>query len=116
MSNQGSTWRQSRYGLAGFWFLSLLAGWLVLRVVLLCAYKPPSLPFSEAALVLLSGLHRDLFAALVEITPLLIWLLLIPDRRFGAWWHRILFICGCLGYWFAQSFLLFVEYFFFDEF
>src|SRR5215471_19132637 len=115
-SASGSSWRQSRYGFAGFCFVSLLAGWLVLRAVLLCAFKPVFLSVGDAVLVILSGFHRDLIAALVEILPLLIWLLIIPDRSFGATWHRILFICGSVAFWFAQIFLLFVEFFFFEEF
>ncbi len=39
----GLSWRRSRYGFAGFWFLSLLACWFLLRVVLLLAFMPPGL-------------------------------------------------------------------------
>jgi phosphoglycerol transferase MdoB-like AlkP superfamily enzyme len=112
----GPSWRRSRYGFAGFWFLSLLGAWFVLRLVLLLAFKPPALPVGDALLAFLSGFHRDLFAALAETVPLLVWMLIVPDRRFGALWHRLLFLSGCLGFWFVQVFLLFVEFFFFDEF
>ena len=114
--SQGPPWRQSRYGFAGFCFLSLLAGWLLLRVVLLCAFKPAGLPPGEAVLALLSGFHRDLFAALVETLPLLCWMVVVPERRFGARWHRLLLLGGCFVFFFAQLFLLFVEWFFFEEF
>jgi len=110
------SWRRSRYGFAGFWFLSLLGVWFVLRVVLLLAFKPPALPAVDVLLAFLSGLHRDLFAALAETVPLLFWMLIVPDRRFGALWHRVLFLGGCFVFWFVQVFLLFVEFFFFDEF
>jgi phosphoglycerol transferase MdoB-like AlkP superfamily enzyme len=110
------SWKRSRYGFAGFWFLSLLAFWFLLRLVLLVAFKPAAVPVSDLLLALLSGFHRDLFMALAETIPLLAWMLIIPDRRFGSLWHRVLFIGASLGFWFVQVFLLFAEFFFFDEF
>ena len=110
------SWKRSRYGFAGFWFLSLLVIWCLLRLVLLVAFKPVGVPATEILLALLSGFHRDIFAALAETIPLLVWMLIIPDRRFGSLWHRVLFIGACLGFWFVQVFLLFAEFFFFDEF
>ena len=112
----GLSWRRSRYGFAGFWFLSLVGAWSVLRVLLLLAFKPPVLSAGEVLLAFLSGFHRDLFAALAETVPLLLWMLIVPDRRFGAVWHRVLFLGGCFVFWFVQIFLLFVEAFFFEEF
>ena len=112
----GPSWRRSRYGLAGFWFLSLLAAWFLLRLVLLVAFKPPALSAADILLAFLSGFHRDVFAALAETIPLLCWMLIVPDRRFGALWHRLSFLAGSLVFWFLQIFLLFVEFFFFDEF
>ena len=116
LPDAGLSWRRSRYGFACFWFLSLLAAWFVLRLVLLLAFKPAALSAGEALLAFLSGFHRDVFAALAETVPLLFWMLIVPDRRFGATWHRLLFLGGCFVFWFVQIFLLFVEYFFFDEF
>ena len=110
------SWKRSRYGFAGFWFLSLLVAWCVLRLVLLFAFKPAGVPATEILLALLSGFHRDLFMALVETIPLLAWMLVVPDRKFGSLWHRVLLIGGSLGFWFVQVFLLFAEFFFFDEF
>jgi phosphoglycerol transferase MdoB-like AlkP superfamily enzyme len=112
----GLSWRRSRYGFAGFWFLSLLACWFLLRVVLLLAFKPPGASPADILLAFLSGFHRDLFAALAETIPLLFWMLIVPDRRFGGRWHRVWFLGGCFVFWFVQIFLLFVEFFFFDEF
>ncbi len=112
----GLSWRRSRYGFAGFWFLSLLAGWFLIRLVLLIAFKPSGLPAGDVLLAFLSGFHRDVFAALVETIPLLFWMLIVSNRRFGALWHRILFLGGCFVFWYVQVFLLFVEFFFFDEF
>lgn len=107
---------RSRYGFAGFCALSLLAGWLLLRVVLLCAFKPATLSPGEVVLACLSGSHRDLFAALVEVIPLLGWLALVSNRQFAARWHRLVLLSGCFVFFFAQVFLLFIEFFFFDEF
>jgi phosphoglycerol transferase MdoB-like AlkP superfamily enzyme len=109
-------WRTSRYGFAGFYFLSLVAGWLLLRLGLLLAYRPPAMSLAELLLALLSGFQRDVFVALVETLPLLIWLVIVRDRAFGATWHRIFLASACFIVWFAQVFLLFVEFFFFDEF
>src|SRR5439155_24435089 len=111
-----ASWKRSRYGFAGFWFLSLVAGWFVLRLVLLLAFKPAVLPLPDLFHVLLSGAHRDLFAALMETLPLLGWMLMVPDRSFQARWHRLVFLSGCFIFCFAQIFLLFVEFFFFEEF
>ena len=116
LPNAELSWRRSRYGFAGFWFLSLLGAWFILRLVLLLAFKPAALSFGEVVLTFLSGFHRDVFAALLETVPLLCWMLIVPDRRFGATWHRVLFLGGCFVFWFVQIFLLFVEFFFFDEF
>ncbi|HOX56272.1 MAG TPA: LTA synthase family protein [Candidatus Paceibacterota bacterium] len=110
------SWRQSRYGFAGFWFLSLVGAWFLLRLVLLLAFKPPAAPAGELLLALLSGLHRDVFAALLETIPLLMWLWIVPDRWFGARWHRVVFIGACFLFCYAQIFLIFVEFFFFEEF
>ena len=112
----GPSWRDSRYGFAGFWFLSLLVPWFLLRVVLFLAFMPPGLSATSVLLAFLSGFHRDLFAALAETIPLLGWMLIVPDRRFGGRWHRVCFLAGCFAFWFIQIFLLFVEFFFFDEF
>ena len=115
-SNSPTAVRRSRYGFVGFCFLSLLACWFVLRLALLLIFRPPELTLANLLAAFLSGFQRDVFAALVEMIPLLVWLLLVPDRSFGARWHRILFLGGCFVFWFAQFFLLFVEFFFFDEF
>ena len=74
LPNAELSWRRSRYGFAGFWFLSLLGAWFVLRLVLLLAFKPAALSVGEVALTFLSGFHRDVFAALLETVPLLCWM------------------------------------------
>jgi phosphoglycerol transferase MdoB-like AlkP superfamily enzyme len=107
---------RSRHGFAAFCLLSLLAGWLALRVVLLCAFKPAGLAPGEAVLTLLSGFHRDLFAGVAEIIPLLCWLAVVSNRWFGARWHRLLLLGGSFVFCFTQIFLSFIEFFFFEEF
>jgi len=107
---------RSRYGFAGFCFLSLWAGWFALRLVLLAAFRPAAMTVGDAAITILSGIHRDLFAALVETLPLLIWMLIVSEKAFRARWHRMALLGGMLVAAYAQVFLLFVEFFFFEEF
>ncbi|HWW01447.1 MAG TPA: LTA synthase family protein [Candidatus Acidoferrum sp.] len=115
LTNARSPWRTSRYGFAGFWLLSLMAVWLALRLVLFFQFAPRA-PLGDECLAFLSGMCRDFVVALWLSLPLLSWLLLMPDGRFGARWHRSFFWTAGLLFWFVQIFLLFVEYFFFDEF
>ncbi len=116
ISSRELPWKQSRYGFAGFVFLSLLVLWFVLRLGLFLAFRPAGLTLTDVLRAFASGLQRDFFVALVETIPLLFWLLILPDRRFGSAGHRIFFLGGCFIFWFAQIFLLFAEFFFFDEF
>ncbi len=109
-------WWRARYGFAAFCFVSLLAGWLLLRVVLVCAFAPTGVTLSQVLRALAAGFHRDFFAALAETLPLLAWLALVPDRRFGARGHKLLLLGGSFIFCFVQIFLLFVEFFFFEEF
>src|SRR6185369_12731620 len=111
-----SSWKRSRYGFAAFWFVSLLVGWFILRLILFFSFKPVGIPASEVSAAFLSGLLRDVFAGLVLTLPLLAWMLILPNRAWSARWHRVLFICACVFFAFLLIFLLFVEFFFFDEF
>jgi phosphoglycerol transferase MdoB-like AlkP superfamily enzyme len=70
----------------------------------------------DAVVTILSGIHRDLFAALLEILPLLVWVSAWSDRSFRARWHRVVLLGVLLVAAFAQIFNLFVEFFFFEEF
>jgi phosphoglycerol transferase MdoB-like AlkP superfamily enzyme len=88
----------------------------VLRLALLAAFHPASMTAGDALLTILGGMHRDLFAALVEILPLLVWLTIVSERSFRARWHRVVLLGALLGAAFAQVFNLFVEFFFFEEF
>ncbi len=109
------SWRCSRYGFAAYWLVSLMALCLLLRLVLFFAFKPPA-PAADYFLAFLVGCFRDFIAAAWLTLPLMFWLLLVPDRKFAAKWHRRLFWSLCVVFWFAVIFLLFVEFFFFDEF
>ena len=90
----------------------MLAVWFVTRLALFIAFKPAGASATDVVLVFLGGLHRDFFAALMETIPLLCWMLIVPDRCFGALWHRLLFLGGCVVFWFLHSFMLFTVFFF----
>lgn len=92
-----------------------MAGWLVLRLVLFFGFHAAGTA-PESVLAFLDGFYRDLFAAAWLTLPALFWLLVLPDRFFRARWRRGLFWAACLMFWFGETFLLFVEYYFFDEF
>lgn len=64
----------------------------------------------------LVGLHLDSTAAVCTMVPLLLWCCVMPNRWFAAAWHRFAMSAVSLVFWTAQVFLLFVEYFFFEEF
>ncbi len=108
-------WRTSRYGFAGFWLASLVALGLALRLVLFLAFRPAA-PLVDYLLAFLSGFMRDLIVAAWLTLPLLAWLLFLPHRIFSSRWHRRFFWVACLLCWAVEVFLLFVEFFFFDEF
>ena len=109
------SWWRSRKGFAVFWIGSLLACWLILRGVLLAAFHPGSLSPATLLSVFASGLHRDLLVSLSFTIPL-IWLLALTLQKPPARWKAALFWGVCGLFWFLQIFLLFVEFFFFEEF
>ena len=111
---RSSAWKSSRHGFMAAWLLSLMAGWLVLRLVLFWRFSPPA-PAIETVLALLDGLWRDLLTG--------IWLTLPPLCALALWsqnpgrtWSRRCFWIMCLLFWFGQTFMLSAEYFFFEEF
>ncbi len=108
-------WR-SRAGFAAFWVISLMGCWFLLRLVLLAAFRPTPTPALDAAFSLVSGTWRDFLVALWLTLPLLSWLVLLPLKRFRSHWHQRFFWAVCFLFWAAEIFLLFVEYFFFEEF
>src|SRR5215831_5849941 len=110
------SWLRARYGLAVFWFGSLLGAWTVLRVVLLLAFRHEAISVGDVSRIFGAGLYRDILAALIFTVPMLLWFLIVPNRSFSKKWHRVLFAIALFISCFAQIFLLFVEFFFFEEF
>ncbi len=64
-------------------------------------------------LALVQGFRSDALVGLWMILPIVVWPVLLPLRRT---WSRLLFWTVCLIFWFVQTFILFAEYYFFDEF
>src|SRR3954470_9851528 len=85
-------WLRSRYGFAGFWFVSILIAWFVLRLIFFLAFVPAGLPAGQVISAFLHGAHRDLFMGIVLTLPMLFWLTLVPESQFAARWHRVLFL------------------------
>jgi phosphoglycerol transferase MdoB-like AlkP superfamily enzyme len=56
------------------------------------------------------------FVALLSMLPMLVWLLIVPQRWFGKPWHRVLFWSACFLTAFIQVFMLALEFGFFEEF
>jgi phosphoglycerol transferase MdoB-like AlkP superfamily enzyme len=108
-------WLGSRYAFAGFCLASYLVGATLLRVVLLLAFRPGA-GFTELLMAFVEGWHRDLFIGLVLLIPFLVWCWLLPSRSWGRPWHRALFWIAGSILCFVWIFMLFVEYFFFEEF
>lgn len=115
-ADKQASWLRSRYGFAAFWFVTLLVAWTLLRLVLFLAFKPAGIGAGEVLHLFLAGFHRDLAVALFATIPLLFWFWIVPESSFPKRWHRILFLCSTLVIVFSQIFLLFVEFFFFEEF
>lgn len=110
-------WRNSRYGLAVFFLLSLPLIWLLLRLVLYLQFEPAEpVPGGEVLRAFLVGFHRDFVVALLMTLPLLFWFWLVPNRWFVRRWHRGLLGVAFFGFWLVTVFLLMTEYYFFDEF
>jgi hypothetical protein len=108
-------WKRSRFGFAVFFFFSMLVGCSCLRLVLFLRFgSPAQLSLGTAAQVFLVGFHQDFLAALLLTLPLLLWFLLVSDETFGKFWHRVVLICFSLGFWVAQTFVWFAEYYFFQ--
>lgn len=114
--NGPPVWRQNRYGFAVFFVVSLMVLWAVLRVVLFVQFRPENAHFGDIAQTFLIGLYRDFYVGLLYCMPLFGWFLIITNRAFAKLWHRLFFQLGFFLYWLVQVFLLFTEYFFFEEF
>jgi hypothetical protein len=91
-----------------------MVGWCLLRVVLLFQFTPPAAT-GQIVVAFLTGVVRDLLVGAWLTIPLFTWLALMPSKTRAGWSQR-LFWSACVLFWFGQFFLLFVEYFFFEEF
>jgi phosphoglycerol transferase MdoB-like AlkP superfamily enzyme len=110
-------WKRSRSGFAVFFFFSLLVACTLLRFVILIKFgRHEPLSFDSVLAIFLIGFHQDFLVALGTTLPLLFWIWIFPERWFGKWPHRILFVFGFFLFWVIQIFSLFVEFYFFDEF
>jgi arylsulfatase A-like enzyme len=95
-----------------FSLLTLLFAWFALRLVLFGQFVP-SVSAGAMALALVQGFWRDALVGFWMILPIVVWPVVVPLRRT---WNRLLFWTVCLIFWFLQTFILFAEYYFFDEF
>lgn len=110
-------WKESRFNLALFQIAALLVCFLILRAALFRHFRPDSpVSATEALKTFLIGFHLDIFAALALTLPLILWLSIVPDRWFGSGWHKFLLRAGFFFFWAVGTFLLFAEYYFFEEF
>jgi phosphoglycerol transferase MdoB-like AlkP superfamily enzyme len=110
-------WKRSRFGFAAFFFLSLVTAFFLLRLVLFVQFgSPRQVSAGTMAHIFLTGFHADFLVALMTTLPLLFWFAVVRDRAFGRPWQKILLTAGCWLFWTVQVFLLFTEYYFFDEF
>ena len=103
-------WRQNRYGFAAFFVLSLMALWLALRLVLFFQFKPDHPPLGDVLQAFLLGAYRDFYVGLLYCVPLCGWFLIVGNRAFAHWWHRLIFRLGFFVFWLVQIFLLCTEY------
>ncbi len=117
MPSTPRSWKNSRYGFAAFLFASLLAGLTILRLVIFLKFAGQS-DVTGGAIVqgFFIGLHEDLVVALFTTLPLLFWFWIVRERSFGKRWHSRLLIAGSFLFWAVQVFLLFTEFYFFEEF
>ncbi|MEI6566177.1 MAG: LTA synthase family protein [Verrucomicrobiota bacterium] len=106
----------TRYHFCLFWWASVLAGWTFLRCYLFYRFHPQGASWSEMLGGFAAGFHRDAVLAIVYTVP---WLFLfwVVGEKF---WDRLrvrvaIWVCASLAC-FYLVFMLFVEYFFFEEF
>jgi len=109
-------WRESRFGFVAVQGVLLVFCWTIMRIVLFGMFRFNTPAPGDTMRALLIGLHLDVTAAACILFPLLLWCCIMPNSWFGAKWHRRLMACASLLFWIVEVFLLFVEYFFFDEF
>ena len=107
---------RSRYGFLGFCFVSLLAAFTVLRLVLLLQFGSPSAAPWNVLLAFAAGFYRDVIAALWFMLPPLFWCFVAGNRLFASLIHRVGFRLFLTLLWAVQVFLLAAEFYFFQEF
>jgi len=109
--------RGSRYAL-----LAMLAGFYLLvssatRVTLAGkSWAAQQIQLLDLPRILLLGLGFDLVTCIYLVTPLALYLLLVPQRLFQSRVHRALVWSAFAALCFGLTYLAAVEYFFFDEF
>jgi phosphoglycerol transferase MdoB-like AlkP superfamily enzyme len=110
-------WGRSCYRFAFYHLAWLLAIWLILRIILLIQFQP-EIMFTPGTFgrVLLEGLHRDCFAGLLLLLPILAWFWMVPFRLVGTWLYRFIFWTTTFVVWYVTFFLVSAEYYFFEEF
>src|SRR6187549_3723940 len=108
--------QRTPYQFVVFVFLSVLAGWTLLRAVLILRYVPPPHFTPEIGQLLVCGLAGDFLAALILILPVVGWFLIVPQRWYIERWQRFFFWCFASLVAVIHVTLLAAEYYFFSEF
>jgi len=110
-------WRHSRYGFATFFFATLVVALTILRLILYFSFAgKANVSFGTSVQAFFIGLHQDIVMSLITTLPLLFWFWIVKERWFARRWHRTLLACGMALFWAVQIFILFTEFFFFEEF
>ncbi len=106
-----------RFRPAFFIMLILLLGEFLVRLTLLLIFASKNmLKLSVIAKVFITGLRMDLAANSWILLPLIVWLLLVPQKAIEKKWHRRLFVGASSVFFFVLVFNWIAEYFFFEEF
>lgn len=110
-------WRHSRYGLATFFFATLVVALTILRIIIYAQFGTEAEVSAGVVIkAFFIGLHQDIIMSLITTLPLLAWLWIVKERAFPKRWHRIALTLGLFLFWSVQCFIFFTEYFFFEEF
>jgi len=99
-----------------FWLGGFVLCWTVLRIILFAAFGPSGQPAGEIIRAFLVGLQRDTFAAAWYTLPVLVWVMIVPRKKWGRRWHRWILTAAAVGFMFYFFFVLFASYYFFEEF
>src|SRR5438552_3462726 len=77
----------------------LIAGFSLLRFVLLMKFGPSHAPWGDLLRAFAVGFHLDLFVGIVLTAPLLFWLTIIPSRWPEARWHQVFLRAALFAAW-----------------